>query len=214
MMNKNKFGSGGSKKGGMVKKRYADGGMSGAAVDLEAAARRGENLRELDRMDFSVPKVEAPAKKESFSSAFAAARKRGDKTFSWNGGSYGTQMKGEGDKPTKAASSAPTKAASSAPTKAASSAPTKAASSAPTKAAGPSVGLRNTSIGRNYADTLSKERASNAKINQERVDRYKKQGRTNLAKVAAFMSGAKYAKGGVTRADGCAVKGKTKGKMV
>jgi len=63
MMKKNKFGSGSPKKGGMTKKRYADGGMAGAAVDLEAAARRGENLRELDRMDFSVPKVEAPAKK-------------------------------------------------------------------------------------------------------------------------------------------------------
>ena len=87
-------------KGGNVK-RYADGdlAMSGAAVDLEAAARRGENLRELDRMDTSVSKIEAPAKKQSFSAAFAAARKRGDKTFTWNGGSYGTKMKGEGDKP-------------------------------------------------------------------------------------------------------------------
>ena len=91
------------KKGGMIKKRYADGGMAGAAVDLEAAARRGENLRELDRMDFSVPKVEAPAKKQSFSAAFAAARKRGDKTFSWNGGSYGTKMAGEDSKSTKPA---------------------------------------------------------------------------------------------------------------
>jgi len=101
MMKKNKFGSGGYKKGGMTKKRYADGGMSGAAIDLEAAARRGEGLRELDRMDFSVPKVEAPAKKESFSSAFAKARDKGLKTFTWNGGSYGTQMKGGGDKPAK-----------------------------------------------------------------------------------------------------------------
>jgi hypothetical protein len=48
------------KKGGNVK-RYADGdlAMSGAAVDLEAAARRGENLRELGRMNLSVPKVAA-----------------------------------------------------------------------------------------------------------------------------------------------------------
>jgi hypothetical protein len=73
MMKKNKFGSGGYKKGGMTKKRYADGGMSGAAVDLEAAARRGENLRELDRMDFSTPKVEAPAKKAAAPAKKAAA---------------------------------------------------------------------------------------------------------------------------------------------
>jgi hypothetical protein len=47
-------------KGGNVK-RYADGdlAMSGAAVDLEAAARRGENLRELGRMNLSVPKIAA-----------------------------------------------------------------------------------------------------------------------------------------------------------
>ena len=46
--------------GGNVK-RYADGdlAMSGAAVDLEAAARRGENLRELGRMNLSVPKIAA-----------------------------------------------------------------------------------------------------------------------------------------------------------
>ena len=86
-------------KGGKIKKRYDEGGMAGAGVDLEAAARRGENLRELDRMDFSVPKVKAPDKKQSFSAAFAAARKRGDKTFTWNGGSYGTKMKGEGNAP-------------------------------------------------------------------------------------------------------------------
>ena len=72
MMKKNKFGSGSPKKGGMTKKRYADGGMAGAAVDLEAAARRGENLRELDRMDFSVPKVEAPAKKAAVPAKKAA----------------------------------------------------------------------------------------------------------------------------------------------
>jgi len=47
------------KKGGMIKRRYADGGMAGAAIDLEAAARRGENLRELDRMNLSVPKIAA-----------------------------------------------------------------------------------------------------------------------------------------------------------
>ena len=196
-------------KGGKVK-RYADGGMAGAAVDLEAAARRGENLRELDRMDFSVPKVEAPDKKQSFSAAFAAARKRGDKTFTWNGGSYGTKMKGEDDKPAK--TTPPMSVAKE--DKEIVVTGRRNQTSAPTKAAEPRVGLRNTSVGRNYADTLSKERASHADSNQKLVDRYKKEGRPNLAKAVSYLSGAKYAKGGsVTRGDGIAKKGHTKGKM-
>jgi hypothetical protein len=206
-------------KGGMTKKRYADGGgvgeMGRAGLDLEAKARTGETLRELDRMDFSVPKVEAPDKKQSFGAAFAAARKRGDKTFTWNGGSYGTQMKGEGTKPIKSTKTTPPMSVAKEDkeivvTGKRNQKPTPAAS---TKAAGPSVGLRNTSVGRDYADTLSKERVRNANSNQKLVDRYKKEGRPNLAKVVSYLSGAKYAKGGVTRADGCAVRGKTKGKM-
>jgi len=64
----------GMKKGGMAKKRYADGGMAGAGLELEAMARRGEMERELGRMDFSTPKVEAPDKKPAARTNKPAAR--------------------------------------------------------------------------------------------------------------------------------------------
>jgi hypothetical protein len=75
----------------------------------------------------------------------------------------------------------------------------------------PRVGLHNSKLGRAY----QAERASHAESNQKLVDRYKKRGSPNLAKMVAYLSGAKYAKGGSVskRADGCAIKGKTKGKM-
>jgi hypothetical protein len=63
----------GMKKGGMAKKRYAEGGMASAGLDLEAKARRGEMERELGKMDFSTPKVEAPAKKAAAPTKKAAA---------------------------------------------------------------------------------------------------------------------------------------------
>ena len=47
------------------------------------------------------PEAKAPETKktETFSQAFAAARKAGDKTFKWNGKSYTTQTKEEAAKP-------------------------------------------------------------------------------------------------------------------
>ena len=122
------------------KKKYAEGGLvveerdlasavgpqsspfSGAGVELEAAARRGEAVREAMRRNAS--KVADTPKRMSFNEAFAAARRRGDKTFSWNGGSYGTKLKGE-DTPApakRAAEPAPAKRAA-APTPARAPAP-------------------------------------------------------------------------------------------
>jgi hypothetical protein len=108
---------GGMRKGGKVKKSYADDAlvMGGAASDTKglglglglpkdigAELRRGMTDKEL--MDANLNAVRGretaeATKKQSFGEAFAAARKRGDKTFTWNGGSYGTKMKGEDSKP-------------------------------------------------------------------------------------------------------------------
>lgn len=227
-------------KGGKVK-RYAAGdlAMSDAAIDLEAAARGGENLRELDRMDFSIPKVEAPAKKESFSAAFAAARKRGDKTFTWNGGSYGTKMKGEDDKSLKPRDTrrdtprdTPINPAANKPSDALNTrarqimkerensftrGPLTMAEAlkeaAKTRVPAPSVT-------RGYADrgarTLADRKERAAKNAATEAARPKKPNIFTRMYDMTVNPGVdkKYAKGGVTRADGCAVRGKTKGKMV
>lgn len=228
-------------KGGKVK-RYADGdlAMSGAAVDLEAAARGGENLRELDRMDFSIPKAEAPAKKESFSAAFAAARKRGDKTFTWNGGSYGTKMKGEDTKSTK--TTPPMSVATGRQNQ--TSAPAKSVAGKPMRVGSESSSAAKTNLreglrqGARASEGAIKTVASGVKNAPSRaaaaLESANEQTKTQSRNMAAMRAknpdlitqilrasdpnnkkgGAGYAKGGVTRADGCAVRGKTKGKMV
>ena len=166
------------------------------------------------------------AKKESFKEAFAKARKeQGSKgVFTWRGNTYNTKMAGEDSKPAKPAATRGTsiisdigKATTDSLSNAASQAvgtKTGVKADTPTKPAArqePRVGLQNSRLGRAYLA----ERASHAKSNQELVDRYKKRGSPNLAKLVSYLSGAKYAKGGSVskRADGCAIKGKTKGKM-
>jgi hypothetical protein len=95
---------GGYKKGGRVKDVEVDmkgleemsrPKMSMPKADLETKAMEARNLAATRRRESE----ETAPKKQSFGEAFAAARKRGDKTFTWNGGSYGTKMKGEDSKP-------------------------------------------------------------------------------------------------------------------
>jgi hypothetical protein len=217
---------GGYKKGGKVKPVDIDmKGLEEASrprtslpkADLETKAMEARNLAATRKREAE----ETAPKKQSFGEAFAAARKRGDKTFSWNGGSYGTQMKGETTKAARAPARATTPARAAPPEKGMSdsdirnfmSENDKAANASkaarPSMPSEPRVGLRNTKIGSEYADTLDKERARNAKSNQELVERYKKEGRPRLAKIASFLSGAEYAKGGKVKGakpkDGLAV---------
>jgi hypothetical protein len=226
----------GMKRGGMAKKRYAEGGMASAGLDLEAKARRGEMERELGKMDFSTPKVEAPAKKESFSAAFAAARKRGDKTFTWKGGSYGTKMKGDGDKPTKAnkpSTPTPTPTPTATPSK-----PAPAASAASAAPAKPASGPPRTAFSmRNETPEFKAEASRRTKLrtirgpakpktketetktpasNAARTDFDTKAGRAGIGiMLERPPRSLKYAKGGsVTRGDGAIRKGKTKGRII
>lgn len=180
-------------------------------ADLETKVLEGRNLAATRKREAE----ETAPKKQSFGSAFAAARKRGDKTFTWNGGSYGTKLKGEGDEPASRGMSdtkirkfmGDNDRAADASTKAA----VKPAETKPVARQESRVGLHNSKLGRAYLA----ERASHAESNQKLVDRYKKEGRPNLAKLVSYFSDAKYAKGGsVTRGDGIARKGHTKGKMV
>jgi len=201
---------GGYKKGGKVKQVDIDmkgleemsrPKMSLPKADLETKVMEARNLAATRRRESE----ETAPKKQSFGEAFAAARKRGDKTFSWNGGSYGTQLKGETPKAKPARAAAP----AATPNQGMSDSEIRNFMSENDKGADasrparsnpppnpPRVGLRNTEIGSEYANVLDRERAANKKSNQELVDRYKKEGRPRLAKIASFLSGAEYAKGG------------------
>jgi len=190
-------------------------------ADLETKAAEARNLNAVRAKETS-----DAAKKESFKEAFAKARKeQGSKgVFTWRGNTYNTKMAGEDSKPAKPATTrgasiisdigkATTDSLSNAASQAVGT-KTGVKADTPTKPAArqePRVGLHNSKLGRAY----QAERASHAESNQKLVDRYKKRGSPNLAKMVAYLSGAKYAKGGSVskRADGCAIKGKTKGKM-
>ena len=152
----------------------------------------------------------------SFGAAFASARKDGDKTFTWKGKSYSTQLASE-------KKAAPTRRA--APATAAKAAPAKA-QAAPTKVEKPSLAAAFdragtkpapfTSVGKtprllnpasSTAPSPARERAEKlARLKREAEatgasryaqDRYRYAKETNM-----------YAKGG--KIDGCAVRGKTK----
>ena len=103
-------------KGGMPRmKKFEEGG----SVD--------DDKRSPGMTDFASSGSSA-GKSQSFSEAFREARKAGLKTFKWQGGSYGTKLKGEdGGKETKPAASAPSRP--SAPAAAAPSRPAPAAAS-------------------------------------------------------------------------------------
>ena len=193
--------------------------------NLETKAAEARNLNAVRAKETS-----DAAKKQSFKEKFAEEReKQGPNgVFTWRGNHYNTKMAGEDSKPAKPAATRGTsiisdigKATTDSLSNAASRAvgtKTGVKADTPTKPAArqePRVGLRNTRLGSSFADTLDKERANRAVSNQELVDRYKKRGSPNLAKLVSYLSGAKYAKGGSVskRADGCAIKGKTKGKM-
>ena len=65
-------------------KRFDEGGDTTA-----------EFKRPIKSTDDAKSETAAAPKKTSFSSAFAAARRAGDKTFEWEGKKYGTALKGE-----------------------------------------------------------------------------------------------------------------------
>ena len=192
------------------KKKYAEGGLvvderdlasavgpqspsfSGAGVELEAAARRGEVAREAMRRNAS--KVADVPKRMSFNEAFAAARRRGDKTFSWNGGSYGTKLKGE-DTPApakRASEPAPAKRASEpAPAKRADPTPARAPASAKRATVGLSNSPRLKAAIDGYVSTVSKERAAARSANQAKVESLLRAGRPTAARAyAAIAEGA------------------------
>jgi hypothetical protein len=218
MMKKNKFGSGVPKKGGMTKKRYADGGMAGAAVDLEAKARRGENLRELDRMDFSVSKVEAPAKKAAAPAKKAAAPAKPAMSTA----KEDKEIVVTGKRPQKPAASNTAAREKQITEERKDSFFKRPLTPAETRAEASKKPVPAPSVTRGYADrgarTLTEREKRVAKNTATEAARPKKPNIFQRLYDMTVNPGVdkKYAKGGsvTKRADGIAKKGKTKGKMV
>jgi hypothetical protein len=125
-----------------------------------------ETLRSAaERMGASKPESRVSGAPKNFRQAFAEARKAGDKTFTWNGKKYTTEL-------AKPASAAPK---------------AEPAKAEPAKATPPS------------RPRISQARGSmKEKMREMGVTRYKSGGSVSASK----------------RADGCAVRGKTRGKMV
>lgn len=71
-------------------KRFDEGGM---ADDVSAANETDDPIASLNKSrGWTDTEDAAPAKKQSFKEAFAAARGAGDKTFEWNGKKFTTEM--------------------------------------------------------------------------------------------------------------------------
>lgn len=220
------------------KTRFSPGGLNpfqGGDVDPFSAARddeggiaqaKGRDLKSeiegmqgmYDKEDWEQkgPSTQA-AKPMSFKEAFADARKRGDSTFTWNGGKYTTEV-------------ASPKAA--APKAAAPNAPSTGRSmlSGPTAQEMTKAETRRKSIYNLDRDPLAQkikeamrgpnaeqrqakaelERESRRGAKQTPSDPYK--GKTAEDRMKAMRG---YAAGGSasSRADGCAQRGKTRGKM-
>jgi len=141
-----------------------------------------------------------PAKTMSFKEAFASARGAGDKTFEWQGKKYTTEV--ASPKSAKAAEPAP-KPAKAAETE---SKPVKAAAKYETPY--------------DRMNRINREEAAAKKAAKTSEPAPKRSG-YSVPKSSEFtgMGGMKFEKGGSVssaskRADGCAVKGKTKGRFV
>ena len=181
------------KKGGKVKPVSVD--MEGLEAmtrpmrslpkdDLETKVMQASNLAATRKRETE----ETAPKKQSFNQAFGAARERGDKTFSWNGGSYGTQLKGETPKAApRAAAPAPVDREAAPGPRAAAPAP-RAAAPAP-RAPAPSPRAAATAPGRvgfqNATPALSKAKSA--------IDR-------GLGGIDAFFEAANAGAGGAERA--------------
>jgi len=183
-------------------------------ADLETKVLEGRNLAATRKRE----EADTAPKKQSFGSAFAAARKRGDKTFSWNGGSYGTKMAGEGSaKPTAKPAANPYNAKTQM-RDIIRNLDTNNAKLSDAQMERYQKGLdadADASLAKIKADKAKAAAKSRFSISPSALGKA-----TTKAISEAVMRGSirtpGMAKGGSVskRADGCATKGKTKGKMV
>ena len=155
-----------------------------------------------------------PAKSQTFKEAFASARGAGDKTFEWQGKKYTTDLASSKPATKPAAEKSVEKSAKSVAKIESASAPMARS----IKSDLDDLSKSNSSLGN--VNMLSKGKMSPEK-KEEVIKSTPKRSGYNMPKSSEFtgMGGMKFAKGGSVssaskRADGCAVKGKTKGRFV
>lgn len=176
-------------------KKFSNGGMgddyssSDDAKNLILAAEREDVERIGEDFAKTMPKSAPAAKSTSFKDAFAEARKAGDKTFEWNGKKYTTEM--ASDKKAKPVSRATDTGDET----------TRLSRRAPAPATAPAP--------RTFAE---RQEAAGRKMQGAYGDAV-----DNLKRGVRSIMGLK--KGGMVssaskRADGCAIRGKTRGRMV
>lgn len=165
-------------------KKFAAGGYP-AFTSVSSLDEKGELKPEFGG------KTEAP--KQSFGEAFKAARKAGDTNFTWNGKSYNTKLKEE----VKPKMENVTVTASRL---------THKNDRSPRVRPGPSAGVA-LAMARELNKTSSLYSGRKYSPYQDALDR------ANKSLERGTPSMRSYAKGGSIRGDGCASKGKTKGRM-
>jgi hypothetical protein len=194
-------------------RRSPDKDMKPVSVASEGPSRK-------PLVDTSV-KADTPSPgRQSFSSAFAAARKAGEKTFTWNGTSYTTEMRG-GKKPT-AATSKPGRGSSTRGDKKPTSTSTSTSTSTPAPTPAPTGNTPPAAL-RSVSEIANRSLAPTpgSPTRDAKLDRREAVGRFLSAPIRALAKnkysdkakGGKvkgYAKGG--KIDGAAIRGKTRAK--
>ena len=192
------------------------GKMVTADVD-KALANISASTPKPDMKDDTLAKATAPKKAPSFGEAFKAARAAGDKTFSWAGKSYTTNVAGEGAK-RPATASAPAKKPET-PKAADVSASTRSFMSKLSLA--PKAETRTATKPRTSKDRSAEARERMGKFFSSlnpynQADAKGKAGKPLILTGEAARKANKgtvggYAKGG--KIDGCAIRGKTRAPM-
>lgn len=228
-----KFSEGGDTKAERrgIKRGLKRGPMEDLPVSLKGASASDEISRPAP--DFGKVKAPTPAlsrpSEGSFGSAFAAARKAGDKAFTWKGKSYTTAMKGEGSSASAKPVTKPTAPSSVKPVAKATPMLTPRTSGIPMKPAAPSSGgklLMKDRPAPSSGGKLLQQKDSFAKPapkGKSLLDRWSdaatsKPGsrdeyfRSRIMQKTRGEAAEGKAKGG--KIDGCAIRGKTRAKGV
>ena len=174
-------------------KKFSNGGMgddylsSDDAKNLILAAEREDVERIGEDFAKTMPKAAPAAKSTLFKEAFAEARKAGDKTFEWNGKKYTTEMASDKKaKPFPKVTDTDDETA-------------RMARRAPASTPAPrTLAERQESAGRKMQGAY-RDAAENLKRGVRSIMGLKKGGMVSSAS---------------KRADGCAIKGKTRGRMI
>ena len=164
--------------------------------------------------------IKREEKKMSFKDAFAAARKSGDKTFTFNGKKYTTEMAGEKRTASTKPSTTETKPASMTGKEVADE-KRRLEGRAGKSRLGESAFGRLLQRGMDKGKTVESSPGDFNKMMEERRRDTSRSGSSDSADIVGAKKGGMmgYKKGGSVssaskRADGCAVKGKTRGRMV